>query len=236
MEGTGRSGYTRDMNPSLPPIVETLSRALRRNRLLDTATRLVAVPSRTGEAGDAAETLAEILRGDGFDVERPEAGHPSAPAVVVRFRGAQPGPTLQFDGHLDTVHLPFVPPAIVGDTLTGSGASDMKGGIAAAVEALRALRDAEALTAGSILLTAHDLHEAPWGDGRQLDRLIAVGIVGDAVLLPEPLSDRLPVVGRGQACWKVVFRRPGAPVHEVMRPPGEPDVIAAGATLVERLG
>ena len=49
----------------------------------------------------------------------------------------------------------------------------MKAGLAAAVEALLALRDAGLLPAGSILLTAHDLHEAPWGDGRQLDRLIA---------------------------------------------------------------
>ena len=26
-----------------------------------------------------------------------------------------PGRTLQFNGHLDTVHLPFVPPAVVGE-------------------------------------------------------------------------------------------------------------------------
>src|SRR5438477_549304 len=75
-----------------------------------------------------------------------------------------------------------------------------------------------------------------WGDGRQLDRLIVEGYVGDAVLLPEPLCDRLPVVGRGQACWKVTTRRAGPPVHEVMRPPDEPSVLAAGAELVARLG
>jgi acetylornithine deacetylase/succinyl-diaminopimelate desuccinylase-like protein len=84
-------------------------------------------------------------------------------------------------------------------------------------------------------LTAHDLHEAPWGDGRQLDRLIADGYVGDAVLLPEYLNDRLAVVGRGALTWKVRIRRPGPPVHEVMRPAGEPSVIAAGAELVGRL-
>jgi succinyl-diaminopimelate desuccinylase len=143
---------------------------------------------------------------------------------------------LQFDGHLDTVHLPFVPPHDEGERLLGSGSSDMKAGIAAAVEALRALRDSDSLPGGSILLTAHDLHEAPWGDGSQLDRLISEGYVGDAVLIPEPLHDILPVVGKGSATWKVTIRRDGPPVHEVMRPMHEPSVIAAGAELVARLG
>src|SRR5262249_51190280 len=152
-----------------------------------------------------------------FAVERVVAGWPTAPAVVVRLDSGKPGRTLQFNGHLDTVHLPFVPPEVRDGQITGSGASDMKGGTAAAVEALRVLRDTGALTAGSVLLTAHDLHEAPWGFGQQLDQMIRDGIVGDAVLLPEPLSDRVPIAGRGAATWKVVIRRSGAPVHEVMR-------------------
>jgi acetylornithine deacetylase/succinyl-diaminopimelate desuccinylase-like protein len=218
----------------LQRISESLGPPINRERLVDTAVRLIAVPSRTGEAGQAADCLAQILTDDGFSVERPAAGHPAAPAVVVRYDSGKPGPILQFDGHLDTVHLPFIPPAVAGGQITGSGASDMKAGLAAAVEALRVLRDTNTLPAGSILLTAHDLHEAPWGFGQQLDQLIAEGHVGDAVLLPEPLCDRLPVIGRGAATWKVTIRRPGPPVHEVMRP-REPSVIAAGAELVARL-
>ena len=79
------------------------------------------------------------------------------------------------------------------------------------------------------MLVAHDLHEAPWGLGQQLNELITAGLHGDAVLIPEPLCDVLPVAGRGSATWKVTFRRAGPPVHEVMRPADEPDVIAAGA-------
>jgi acetylornithine deacetylase/succinyl-diaminopimelate desuccinylase-like protein len=217
-------------------ICERLGRAVSCARLLDTATRLVAVASRTGEAGAAADCLAQMLQSEGFGVERPVAGHPAAPAVVVRLDSGLPGRTLQFNGHLDTVHLPFVPPAVEGRRLTGSGAADMKGGVAAAVEALRVLRETGALGGGALLLTAHDLHEAPWGRGQQLDQLIQDGVVGDAVLLPEPLCDRLPLVGRGGATWKVSIRRPGPPVHEVLRPADEPDVIAAGAELVARLG
>jgi acetylornithine deacetylase/succinyl-diaminopimelate desuccinylase-like protein len=194
------------------------------------------VPSRTGEGGAVADRLAELLRSDGFTVERAIGNHPSAPAVIVRLSSGKPGRTLQFNGHLDTVHLPFVSPSIEGGRLTGSGASDMKGGTAAAVEALRILRDTGLLTAGSVMLTAHDLHEAPWGLGQQLDALIAEGYVGDAVLLPEPLCDHLPIAGRGNATWKTIVRRGGAPVHEVMRSPDEPSVLAAGAELIARLG
>lgn len=203
-------------------------------RLLATAVRLIARPSPTGSAGGAADELASILVEDGFRVERPPAGHPAAPAVVARLASGRPGRTLQFNGHLDTVHLPFVPPKVSDDRLTGSGSADMKGGLAAAVEALRAVRDAGGLAGGGILLSAHDLHEAPWGDGRQLDRLVAEGYVGDAVLLPEYFNAALPVIGRGGFIWSATVRRPGPPIHEVCRP-NEPSVIAAGAELVSRL-
>jgi acetylornithine deacetylase/succinyl-diaminopimelate desuccinylase-like protein len=186
-------------------------------------------------AGAAADCLGTLLAEEGFVVERPVAGHPASPAVAVRWTTKPPGRTLQLDGHLDTVHLPFVAPRVTGDHLTGSGACDMKGGLAAALEALLILRDTETLRAGSVLLTAHDLHEAPWGYGAQLDLMIESGYVGDAVLIPEPLSTCLPVVGRGCATWKVSIRRAGAAVHEVMRPADEPSVIAAGAKLVTRL-
>jgi acetylornithine deacetylase/succinyl-diaminopimelate desuccinylase-like protein len=207
-----------------------------RRRLVETAVALVSVPSPTGSAGAVSDRLAELLSAEGFAVERPPGGYAPSPAVAVRYDSGRPGPTLQFNGHLDTVHLPFVPPSVVEGQLLGSGASDMKGGLAAAIEALRVVRETDALPSGSILLTAHDLHEAPWGDGRQLDQLIQDGFVGDAVLIPEPLHGALPVVGRGSATWKVTIRRPGPPAHEVMRPRDEPSVIAAGAELVARLG
>ncbi len=182
----------------------------------------------------AARRLAEILRSDGFTVERIVADWPEAPAVVVRFNSGKPGRILQFDGHLDTVHLPFFPPRVEEDILYGSGASDMKGGIAAFVEALRVLRETDALPGGGILLTAHDHHEGPWGDRRQVNALIRDGIVGDAVLLPEYLADRLPLAGRGATIIEAKISRPGAPVHEVFRPPNTPDVVKTAAELVNR--
>ncbi len=209
--------------------------AVNRDRLLATAVRLISTPSPTGSAGAAADQLAAVLADDGFEVDRPPAGHPAAPAVVARLSSGRAGRTLQFNGHLDTVHLPFAAARLSGDRLTGSGAADMKGGIAAAVEAMRAIRDAGGLAGGSVLLTAHDLHESPWGDGRQLNQLIAEGYVGDAVLLPEYFNAALPVIGRGGFTWAATIDRDGPPVHEVNRP-DEPSVIAAGAELVARIG
>lgn len=221
---------------TLPPSqADRLLSAIQPARLLDTAMALVAVPSPTCSAGAAADTLAAILHADGFTVERPVADWPEAPAVVVRYASGRPGRVLQFDGHLDTVHLPFAPPAFENGVLTGSGASDMKGGIAAFVEALRVLRDSGALAGGGILLTAHDHHEGPWGDRRQLRALVRSGIHGDGVLLPEYLADRLPIAGRGSAIWDVTIRRAGEPVHEVLRAPDLPDVLGTGAELVLRL-
>jgi acetylornithine deacetylase/succinyl-diaminopimelate desuccinylase-like protein len=112
----------------------------------------------------------------------------------------------------------------------------MKGGVAAACEAMRTLRDVGAPAAGSVLLTAHDLHEFPWGDGAQIDGLIAAGYVGDAVLLPEYHSASLPVVGRGLAVLEVSILRDGSPIHEVLGGIEAPSVIAAGAELVRRFG
>src|SRR5207302_519272 len=71
-------------------LCQRLAQAVNRQRLLDTAVRLIAVPSRTGEAGAAADCLAQVLAADGFPVERPDAGHPAPPAVAVRLDSNRP--------------------------------------------------------------------------------------------------------------------------------------------------
>ncbi len=216
-------------------MIEKITRAVDEKRLLDTAVSLIELPSPTLSAGAVADRLAELLVAEGFAVERPEADWPEAPAVVARLESGQPGRVLQFDGHLDTVHLPFVAPRIENGILYGSGSSDMKGGIAAFVEALRVLRDTDAIQCGGVMITAHDHHEAPWGDRRQLLALIREGYLGDGVLLPEYLGDVLPVAGRGMAVFSIEIERDGEPVHEVLRPAGLPDVVGVGAELIQRL-
>lgn len=217
-----------------PDTVERLRAAVNEERLVDTAVKLIGVPSPTGTAKAALDQLETILIQDGLEVERPEADYPESPAVAGRLKSGKPGRTLQFQGHLDTVHLPYVPPRVESGTLYGSGAADMKGGVAAMVEATRALRDTEGLPGGQILLTSTDMHEAPWGHGEQIRGLVEAGYVGDGVLIPEYLYDRLPVIGRGMAVLDVHVRRQGKPVHEVLGGIEQPNVISAGAELVRR--
>lgn len=206
--------------------------SVNQDRLLKTARALIDVPSPTGDALAVSDTLGEMLIGEGFEVSRPEGGYPAAPAVAVRLNGKSAGKVLQFDGHLDTVHLPFVPSTVEGDLLKGSGASDMKAGVAAAVEALRVIRELDLVPTGGILFTAHDLHEAPWGDGSQHENMIREGIYGDAVLIPEYTTDYLPVIGRGNSVFKIFVRRAGAQVHEVYRPLDVPHPISVLGRIV----
>src|SRR5262249_46770693 len=119
---------------SLPvPLAERLNARINRQRLLQTAIDLLALPSPPGEAKPVLDRLAEILEKDGLKVERPSGGYDPAPAVAVRWTPHKPGKTIQFNGHLDTVHLPFVPPKVEGDLLKGSGSSDIEAGTPPAV-------------------------------------------------------------------------------------------------------
>jgi succinyl-diaminopimelate desuccinylase len=215
-----------------PDVLEQLQQRINRRRLLETATQLMEIPSRTGEGGPALTRLADILKSEGFPVKRVEAGHPDAPAVVSFYDSGTPSRVVEVCCHIDTPDLPFVPPRFEGNLLTGSGAAKMKGGIAAAIEAMRALRESGLLSRGEFFLTVCDLHESPNGFGPQLREMINAGLYGDAVLIPDALRDRLPVAGRAAARWQVTLRRPGEPIHEVYRTPDEPDVIVAASELV----
>jgi acetylornithine deacetylase/succinyl-diaminopimelate desuccinylase-like protein len=101
-------------------LVDRIRSLVNRDRLLDTAKRLIAVASPTGDAGAVLDTLDQLLKTDGFTVSRESASHPKAPAVLTRLGSGRPGKCLQFNGHLDVVHLPFVPPEW---TVTSSAAA-----------------------------------------------------------------------------------------------------------------
>src|SRR5262245_5663060 len=73
---TGTDGLTADPMDTMDS--QSVVAAINPARLLDTALRLVEIPSPTCDAGAVADRMAELLRTDGFDVERPEANWPQA--------------------------------------------------------------------------------------------------------------------------------------------------------------
>jgi acetylornithine deacetylase len=99
------------------------------------------VPGAPGEAA-AAEVARAAMTAAGLDVITQFAA-PGRPNVIGVLEGREPGPSMMFCGHLDTVGVegmtdPFVP-RIEGDRLFGRGAQDMKGGVAAMIAAAAAL-------------------------------------------------------------------------------------------------
>jgi acetylornithine deacetylase len=142
------------------------------------ASRLVRVPSITGDERIAAAEVVAIAQDLGLDAElvefdlgamRAAAGYPGEEAprtdlvgTIVTLRGADPAaPRLCLNGHIDVVRAGTEPwqrdpwsGEIAGGAVHGRGAADMKGGIAAALHALAALHAAGTSLPGDVVLQA----------------------------------------------------------------------------------
>jgi len=214
-------------------VIEQVWSHISPERLLRSAYRYVDTPSPTGDERAFAHVYAEHLREIGLDVELDDE-FPASPSVVGRWRGLRDRPVLQFDGHTDTISTPHAAPSLdlVAGVVRGRGAADMKGGLAAVVEALRAIRTAGIDVNGGVLVTAHGLHEAPLGDQRTLHSLIRKGVIGDAAIVVELGEDFLPLAAKGSAIFRIEISRDGAPMHEAEAPLGLPHPLWATGRLL----
>ena len=200
-------------------------------RLQQATLDLVRIRSYTGDTREVAAAYARHLEQIGLEVEVLR-DFPNDPCVVARLRGAGGGPTLEFNGHLDTVPVEHPAPYVKDGRVYGRGSADMKGGLAAMAEAARVIVESGMPLKGGLLLVAHGLHEAPDGHGEDLLDLVRRGIKGDAVIITELASDTLPVVGLGQVAFDFAITRPGESSHELLTPPGTPHPILAAVRLV----
>ena len=132
----------------MSPDPNVAAEAVDPDEILAVARSLIAARSENpgGTEDDAAAVAAEVLEGIGATTEivRGAAGRPSVVATI----GRGDGPSLAWNGHLDTVPAgsldtwnadPFTGEVIDG-RLIGRGACDMKGPIAAALAAAAAVR------------------------------------------------------------------------------------------------
>src|SRR5580704_3239749 len=121
-------------------------------RLVATASSFVDISSPTGSELQMAECMRDTLEELGLTVSWHEV-EDGRPNVVGRLEGSGGGPSLMFNGHMDTSYsgrephlrrkLGFQPQSFVRDGhIWGLGISNMKGALACYVEAVRAIRDA----------------------------------------------------------------------------------------------
>jgi len=209
------------------------------SRLTARALDMLQIPSPTGHTRIVAEYFAEACRDLGGSVtvieEIPDApSEYDAPSVAALWRFGE-GPTLQIDGHTDTIDMPHSPAELRDGRLTGRGAVDMKASVAAAIEAINVISGAGIHIPGSLLLTTHGMHEAPLGHGEGLRALIAAGFFGDAAVVAEGPADELALVGRGMAIWDAHVYGPAESGHENSTPRDTPHPIIGASELVVAL-
>jgi acetylornithine deacetylase/succinyl-diaminopimelate desuccinylase-like protein len=192
-----------------------------RDRLVDTASSLVNVHSFTGDEERMADLMLGILDGMGLQVQRQQVEDKRANALGT-WVGAGGGPSLMFNGHMDTSYsgrepwlrdVPgFQPQAFERDgRLYGLGISNMKGALACYVEAVRALQDAGVRLRGDVLIAAvsGEIEKTQYGDATGGEYrgyaagtryLVSHGGVADMCLLGEPTEGKV-VLGHFGALW-----------------------------------
>ena len=131
----------------------TTAVAVDRDRLVETASRMIGTHSFTGDEEGMARLMVELFESRGLHVQWQQVEDGRANALGT-WSGAGGGPSLMFNGHMDTSYSGrepwlrnvrgFQPSAFVEDgRLYGLGISNMKGALACYVEAVSALQDAE---------------------------------------------------------------------------------------------
>jgi succinyl-diaminopimelate desuccinylase len=185
------------------------ARALR-EEVIPLCQRLVRIPSENPGPGTEAMAQAVIAALDhpAIAVQRLEP-KPGAVSVVATVRGANPGPRVVLNGHLDTFpigptqgwSLPPLSGERVSDRIYGRGAGDMKAGVAILIQVVRALADRRADVHGELVLTLCADEEAggTWGTEWLLANVPAAR--GDYVLNADAGHPRVVRYGEKGLLW-----------------------------------
>jgi acetylornithine deacetylase len=192
-----------------------------RDRLVEWASRAISIPSFTGSEEELARFMAETFDEVGLAIQWQQVEDGRA-NVLGTLAGAGGGPSLMFNGHMDTsysgrepwlVDVPgFQPEAFVRDgRLYGLGISNMKGALACYVEAVRALGDAGMRLKGDLLVAAvcGEIEKTQYRDASGAEfrgyaagtrYLVSHGGVADMCLLGEPTEGKV-VLGHFGTLW-----------------------------------
>ena len=183
------------------------------------------VPGAKGER-EIAEHCVRWLERAGLDAELQDAA-PGRPNAIGVLEGAKPGRTLMLCGHIDTVGVegmatPFMP-EIRDGRLYGRGSQDMKGGVAAMMEAARRVKDR--WSAGRLVIACVcDEEYESLGAQALVTRFTA-----DAAVVTEPTDLSVAVTHKGFAWIEVETR--GRAAHGSRPVDGRDAILRMGRVL-----
>ena len=213
-----------------------------RDRLVADALEAVSIPSFTGDEEAMAAWMAERLRELGLEVQWQQVEDGRANVVGVR-PGTGGGPTLMFNGHMDTSYSGkepwlagvrgFQPQGFVKDgRIYGLGISNMKGALVAYLAAVRTLAEAELKGDVMIAAVCGEIEKTQWGaaQGAQYRgyaagsrHLVSHGGAADVCILGEPTEQKVVLAHFG-SLW-LRLSTTGAFVHTAFAPPAEDNSI-----------
>ena len=184
------------------------------------------VPGASGE-GAIAAAIAEHMRLLGLDVTIQDVA-PGRPNVIGVLNGDHPGPSLMLCGHVDTVGVegmrdPFDPRERDG-RLFGRGSQDMKGGIAAMIDAARVAAERGFSSGRLIVAAVVDEEYASLG----ADALVTAW-AADMAVVTEPTDLRIGVGHKGFAWIDVITR--GRAAHGSRPADGRDAIMRMGRVL-----
>ncbi len=213
-------------------------RQINSKRLIDLTMDLVNIESPTGHEKEVAEFYAKKLKELGMKVTLQEAEKDRFNVVAV-LKGEGGGPTLMFNGHLDTSFSPREDPEILrsispvypleppwcyrkGDWLYGMGVFNMKSALAAYAAAVDAIQKSNARLKGDIMIAGvvGEIEKAPVdqhqgaqyrGYGYGTAYLVSHGGAADFAILGEPTGLRIMTAHFGSVWAKISLK--GTLVH-----------------------
>jgi succinyl-diaminopimelate desuccinylase len=222
--------------PGFRELLEAVWRRIDRDELARLVQELACIPSvyrpeaAEGNEARVARFVADYLERAGLEAHTEETA-PGRPNVWAVWEGKRPGKILLFEAHTDVVtaggaedwsHAPFGAEQ-VGDRIYGRGACDTKGNLAAAVMAVRAIKDSGVSFPGKLVL-CHPVDEEGMMAGIKafIERGHAEGV--DAAIICEPEENQLCIKQKGALRVEVTVRgkmahgaMPGSGVNPVTR-------------------
>jgi acetylornithine deacetylase len=207
----------------------TIKLRIDRRALVDLAMRAVSVPSFTGSEQQMAEFMRDVFVDMGLHVQWQQVEDGRA-NVLGTWPGSAGGPTLMFNGHMDTSYsgrepwlqgIPgFQPQGFERNgRIYGLGISNMKGALCCYVEAIRALQDADVRLRGDVMIAAvaGEIEKTQYGEaqGREYRgyavgsrHLVGHGGAADVCILGEPTENKLVLAHFGTLWLRLSTRGP----------------------------